>query len=191
MARMQAPFSTLTTFTFKVRTQRGERRLFMSDRTCASIEIGGRLPRSHTETLITAIKQAGVSLDWGDAHFEPHTVEQLTQSLKEDRLWLCDDQANYGEFPALESTCRRLKLAYTRCSDGGVVYDAGRVDWRPGMTKPLARRCSTESNGCILVPQEAVEKALVALRNGDNAETRRRLETVCVTLPPLPPFEVV
>ena len=163
----------------------------MSDRTCAFIEIGGRLPRSKANTLLEAINRTRVSHDWGDATFQPETADDLLTVTKDSHLWLCDDQASYGEFPEFESVCRRLALFYIRCSDGGVVYDAGRVDWRPGMKKPLARRCSTESNGCILVPQEAVEKALAALDSGHVPEARGLLRWICRQVPPVPPFEIV
>lgn len=163
----------------------------MSDRTCACIEIGGRLPRSKAQQLLEAINETRVSLDWGDATFEPNFADDLLTVLKNDRLWLCDDQASYGEFPVLETTCRRLKLPYTRCSDGGVVYSPERVDWRPGMSQPLVRICRSESNEQILIPQESVEMALKALEVGRIAEARRLLQSVCPHVPPLPPFGLV
>lgn len=163
----------------------------MSERSSAWIQIGGRIPRSKVHQLIEEITKSGVATDWGDATYEPKSVDELLEALKEGRLWLCDDQARYGEFPELEKICRRVKLAYTRCSDGGVVYDASRVDWRPGMKKPLARRCSTESEGCILVPQEAVEKVLVALDKTHIRQARRLLRAICTQVPSVPAFEIV
>jgi len=163
----------------------------MSERSCAWIQIGGRIPRSKVNQLIEEIAKAGLATDWGDGSFVPKSATELLEGLKESRLWLCDDQASYGEFPELERTCRRLALAYTRCSDGGVVYDASRVDWRPGMKKPLARRCSTESEGCILVPQEAVERVLEALEKTHIRQARRLLRGICTQIPPVPPFEIV
>ena len=161
----------------------------MSERMSAWIQIGDKLPRSRAEQLCAAISADRVSLDWGDATFEPKAPEELLAARKDERLWLCDNEAAWGEFPDLEQTCRELGLAYTRCSDGASVYDAERVDWRPGMESPLSRICSNESGTKILIAKEPVRKALEALEAGNAPTAKRILQSLCHGIPPVPPFE--
>jgi len=154
------------------------------------IQIGGKLPRSQAEQLCDAISSDRVSLNWDDAAFEPKAPEELLAARKDDRLWLCDNEAAWGEFPDLEQACRELELAYTRCSDGASVYDAERVDWRPGMESPLSRICSNESGTKILIPEEPVQKALEALEAGNAPTAKHILQSLCHSIPPVPPFEI-
>ena len=163
----------------------------MSERMSGWIQIGGTLPRSQTEQLCTAISSERVSLDWGDATFEPKSPEELIAARKDERLWLCDNEASWGEFPDLEEACRELGLAYTRCSDGASTYDAERDDWRPGMKSPLSRICSNESGNNILIAEEPVRNALEALDAGNFPTAKRILQSLCHSIPPVPPFEIV
>lgn len=163
----------------------------MSERMSGWIQIGGKLPRSKARQLCTAISTARVSLDWGDATFEPKSPEELLAAREDDRLWLCDNEASWGEFPDLEEACRKLGLAYTRCSDGASVYDAERVDWRPGMKEPLSRICSNESGEKILIAEESVRNALAALEAGNAPTAKRILQSLCHNILPVPPFEIV
>ncbi len=163
----------------------------MSERMSAYIQIGGRIRRSRAKQLITKITASSVSLDWGDALYEPKSVEDLPANLKDDRIWLCDDQASWGEFPELEHACRQLGLSYTRCCDGGSAYDAEREEWRPGMRKPLVQTCSNVNSENILVSQESLQKALDLLDLGRHQEARRILRRLCPRVPPLPVFEIV
>jgi hypothetical protein len=163
----------------------------MSERMSGWIQIGGTLPRSHAEQLCSAISTDRVSLEWGDATFEPKSPEELMAARKDGRLWLCDNEASWGEFPDLEQTCRDLGLAYTRCSDGASMYDAERVDWRPEMKAPLSRICSNESGEKILVAEEPARNALAALEAGNAPTAKRILQSLCHNIPPVPPFEIV
>lgn len=163
----------------------------MSERMSGWIQIGGKLPRSKARQLCEAISTSRVSLDWGDATFEPKSPEELFAARKDDRLWLCDNEASWGEFPDLEEACRELGLPYTRCSDGTGVYDAERVDWRPGMESPLSRICSNESGEKILIAEESVRNALAALEAGNTPTAKRILQGLCHSIPPVPPFEIV
>ena len=163
----------------------------MSDRMSAWILIGGALPRSMTEPLCTAISTCCVSPEWGDATFEPKTPEDLLAARKDERIWLCDDEAAWGEFPELEQSCRKLGLAYIRCSDGAAIYDAERVDWRPGMKEPLSRICSNQSGNKILVAEESVRNALEALEAGKVLAAKRLLRALCRSIATVPPFEIV
>lgn len=163
----------------------------MSERMSGWIQIGGKLPRSNPEQLCAAISTNRVSLEWGDATFEPKLLEELLAARKDERLWLCDNEASWGEFPDLEQACRELGLAYIRCSDGASTYDAERVDWRPGMKAPLARICSNKSGEKTLVAEDSVRHALEALEAGNAPGAKRILQNLCHTIPPVPPFEIV
>lgn len=163
----------------------------MSERMSAWIQIGGPLPRSMTKPLCTAISTCCVSQEWGDATFEPKTPEDLLTARKDERIWLCDNEAAWGEFPDLEQTCRKLGLAYIRCSDGAAIYDAERVDWRPGMKKPVSRICSNESGSKILVAEESVRNALEALEAGNVPIAKRILRVLCRSISTVPAFEIV
>jgi len=79
-------------------------------------------------------------------------------------LWLCDEQADYGEFPELEAACRKLGLSYCRHSEASFDCDSELADWRPGMNKPLVRTGSNINSVDTYVPVDAV-------RNSDSATT--------------------
>ena len=162
----------------------------MSERMSGWIQIGGKLPRSSAEQLCIAILTNRVSLEWGDATFEPKSLKELVAARKDERLWLCDNEASWGEFPDLEQACRELGLAYIRCSDGASTYDAKRVDWRPGMKEPLSRICSNESGNKILVAEESVRQALEALEAGNAPGAKRILQSLRHTISPVPPFVI-
>ena len=163
----------------------------MSERFATWIQIGGKVPRSKINQLLKTIAAAGVSLEWGDVPFTPNSADDLLAARKDGLLWLCDDEAAWGQFPELEQACRRLKLAHTRCSDGGCAYDAERVDWRPGMKEPLARRSSTEQSGETFVRAGEAKEALVVLEAGDIPKAIAKLRGLCPDIPELPPFEIV
>ena len=84
----------------------------MSERYCAWIRIGGRINASKTRPLLKTIREAGASLGWGEPLATPESTAELIKGLQDDWLWLCDDQARYGEFPELEAACQRLGLDY-------------------------------------------------------------------------------
>lgn len=162
----------------------------MSERFATWMQIGGKVPRAKVKQLLRAITEAGVSLEWGDAAFTPRSAEDLLAALKDGYLWLCDDEASWGQFPELEQACRKLRLPYTCCCDGGCAYDAERVDWRPGIKEPLSRRSSTEHSGEIFVLAGEVKAALVMLEAGDVLKTVAKLRSLSPDIPELPPFEI-
>jgi hypothetical protein len=163
----------------------------MSERYATWIRIGGRIKRPQVESLLRAIRAAGVRTDWGDAYFEPKTVEELQDALRDGCLQLCDEEARGGEFPELERACRRLKLAYRRHAEGTCGYDAEMVDWRPGMKRPVAYTASNESIGEILVPASKVKDAIALLQAGRTQQGIEALQRLCPDLPDVPPFEIV
>ena len=163
----------------------------MSDRMCACITIGGQLHRGEAPVLLRAITEAGVSLEWGDARFAPETVEELLSVLRDDRLWLCDDKAAYGELPELEATCRELGLAYRRHGEGKYEFNPQLVDWRPGMAEPLVRMGDNNDVKTAYVPEQTVKRALKLLEENHNAEAVKILRDLCPDLPEVPRFEIV
>lgn len=162
----------------------------MSDRMSAYISIGGRLARSRVPELLKAITAAGVSLEWGDSFFTPASAKELLAFLHDGRLWLCDEQALYGEFPNIEALCRRLRLPYTRYSEGKYEYDPEVVDWRPGMAEVLTRTASNYGT-TTYVPTEDVKKVLQHLEAGRVSKAKKLLRALCPEVPELPPFQIV
>jgi len=163
----------------------------MSSRFCASIRIGGTIEASQLEPLVLAIRAAGVSCEWGDASFEPQTRQELLDARKDGHLWLCDEQANYGEFPELETVCRKLGLGYTRHSEASFDSDAELLVWRAGMKKPIVRVGSNINERDAYVPTESVCRALTLLERGHIDKALRTLCDLCPDIPELPPFEIV
>jgi len=160
-------------------------------RFCACIRIGGQVEQTEVEPLLLTIRAAGVSCEWGDAPFEPQTPQQLLDARKDGHLWLCDDQANYGEFPELETVCRKLELGYTRHSEASFDSDAELLVWRPVMTKPLARVGSNVNSKDTYVPTEAVRTVLRFLETGHIDKALRALRDLSPDIPELPPLEIV
>ena len=163
----------------------------MSDRMCGCITIGGRLERSKVPELLGEIAEARVSLEWGDAHFAPEAVEDLRDALKNGRLWLCYDQASYGEFPELEAACQVLGLAFCRHSEARYEHSAELVDFRPGMAEPLVRVGDNSDEQAAYVPERSVREALALLEEGHAADAVKALRDLCPDLPEIPTFEVV
>ena len=162
----------------------------MSDRFCAYIRIGGPLPRRRVPELLKAVVNANASFEWGDCCLQPTTEAELLQARHKGKIYLCDAEARYGEFPELEQACQTLGLAYTRCSEGKYEYDALVVDWRPGMKKPLVRVGSSSSEATY-VPVAKVKKVLHHLEAGQVRKAKEMLRTLCSEIPRLPVFKIV
>ena len=154
------------------------------------IRIGGRIERDKIEPLLEAIQGAGVSLEWGGAPFEPKNADDLIQA-RGQWLWLCDDRAGYGEFPKLEATCRKLGLGYTRHCEAMLNYDAERVDFRPGMKKPLVRIGSNVNRETTYVAMKDVRRALKHLEACQRDKALATLRRICPHVLKLPSFEIV
>ncbi len=163
----------------------------MSSYFCASIRIGGSIDRSKVERLLAAIREAGVSLEWGDATFAPRNADELLEAKQEACLWLCDERASCGEFPELEAACRKLRLGYLRHSEASFDCDAERADWRLGMKKPIVRPSSNVNSHDTYVSTESVCKALKLYESGHAKEAIRSLRRLCPEIPELSPFEIV
>jgi hypothetical protein len=163
----------------------------MSARYSAWILIGGSLDRSRAEQLLSAIRKDYARLDWGEPPFEPSSADELLAARCDEQLRLCDEEARYGEFDAIESACRALGLSYRRHTEAWCGEDAVLVDWRPGMAEPLVRTASNEGGDEALVSEERVRKALALLDAGQIAEGSTALRKLCSAVPEVPPFELV
>lgn len=108
----------------------------MSERLAAEIWIGGNIPGTLVPDLCAAITDEGVALEWGDGSFAPKTGEDLDASLRENEkhellLWLCDDEASWGQFDDLEQFLQEHRIPFTRRTAGNAAYDPEVVEYRP------------------------------------------------------------
>ena len=163
----------------------------MADRMAAIITIGGRISSGDLPRLLSAIADARVARDWGEAVWHPETAQELLDGLQNGRLTLCDDEASYGEFSDLESECQTLGLSFRRHSDGKYEYDAEVVDWRPGMHEPLVNHSSNGNENAVYVDADAVKKALGHLDDGHVREAIEILRELCPNMPEIPPLQIV
>ncbi len=105
----------------------------MADRMAAEIWIGGPIPEPLVEALCGHIRDEALSLDYGEASFEPRAAEELLEAAAENDglLRLCDDEVAYGEFTDLEPWLQEHGIPYTRRSDGKYEHDPVVVEFRP------------------------------------------------------------
>ena len=162
----------------------------MSSRYAAWIRIGGTVERANAEPLLKAVRDAWAKRDWNAEPFQPSTVDELLDAREDGWLWLCDEEAKYGEFEAIEGACRELGLSYCRHTEAWCGEDAILIDWRPGMQEPVERVSSNDNSDAVLVSEETVREALDALEAGGAPEAIRILKSLCLQVPDLPPFEI-
>jgi hypothetical protein len=179
----------------------------MSESIPAEIWIGGRIPSEHVSELCEVIGVQEVSLEWGEARFEPETADDLVAICKVRNgvrlLFLCDDQANSGEFADLEEFLIGTGISFRRRSESKAEFDGELVEYRPGIG-PVRTPC--DGGGCPFVPlptmisvAEAVDQAANTAEGQTALELLRRLrnlqhlvhESMPVVVPPLEPFEIV
>jgi hypothetical protein len=177
----------------------------MSEQMSAEIWIGGEVAVSLVPRLCTTIAEQGVFSEWGGSCFRPLDADDLRAACKENAqgvltLWLCDDQASWGEFASLEAFLRRHKIAYTRRSDGKWEYEPTLIEYRP----PSSLFTFTTNNaGEVVVPVRRLVDALSRLPKRISADAptpalravaaaSRELRTVLPPhILPLQPFDIV
>lgn len=160
----------------------------MSERMSAWIAIGGSVPRALVPELCGAISQQQLSRDWGDDIFEPEDEDDLTDALNhKGYLFLCDDEARWGQFDELEKFLRQHGIAYDRHSSAKYEYDAQLDQFRPGLG--ILNDLASE-DGRPLVDREEVEKIRDALRAGKVEEALALAEELCPEISELPPFQL-
>ena len=65
----------------------------MSECLAAEIQIGGKVRRRVAEELCDVIATERLALDWGDARFEPKTIDDLLAGTLRQRRWPAHTQA--------------------------------------------------------------------------------------------------
>jgi hypothetical protein len=179
----------------------------MSEQMAAEIWIGGKIAASLVPGLCAAIAKEYVSLEWGDSHFRPSTADELLAACRENEqdvrlLWLCDDQARWGEFEDLEQFLREHDIAFTRRSDGRYEYEPAIAEYRPNEGVFVL---AANNSGEVVIPAyelATVETSLaeaVQLAHGNEKEKAWPLvesalrvlrEKLPPKLPALEPFEI-
>jgi hypothetical protein len=178
----------------------------MSEPIPACISIGGKVPTSVVQQLCEAIQREGLALEWGDGHFEPQTAAELLDACQEMQgirvLWLCDDQANWGRFSALEAFLAEHDIPFDLQSDGKFEYSPELIAFRPGggpvriFTSPSGEPVISAA---LLTPiKTALEAAMNAGMQKDHRGCLAQLEMARGALrnalppevPPLAPFSI-
>ncbi len=177
----------------------------MADRMAAEIWIGGPIPEPLVEALCGHIRDEALSLDYGEASFEPHDAEELLRGAAENDglLRLCDDEVAWGEFRDLEGWLQEHGIPYTRRSDGKYEHDPVVVEFRPeeGLHEMVADKALRP-----VIPVSEVRDAANILRTAADlmrensfVQGARQVslafdklqEALPPELPPLPPLEIV
>jgi hypothetical protein len=180
----------------------------MADRIPAEIWIGGKIAATLVPGLCAAISDAGASLAWGDVQFCPADADDLTNALVDSAdgvplLWLCDDEASWGEFDGLEKFLEEHHILFTRQSEGRYEHEPERVEFRPGAGKVCL---ATDRSGEAVVRaaelgdlEGTLTKTLQLVQGGQSKRVASSLRAAIKTLrralppavPPLEPFEIV
>jgi hypothetical protein len=179
----------------------------MSDRISAEIWIGGNIPEAIVPDLCAAITDEGVALEWAESSFQPKTVGDLRTSLRENDkhvrlLWLCDDQASWGQFENLERFLREHQIPFTRRTEGRYEYDPEIVEYRPvygAITLAANHAGQPTVVAADLEPVEHLLDVAIKLAETDSGanivslmQTALKLlrEQLPRPLPPLEPFSI-
>lgn len=179
----------------------------MSERLAAEVWIGGNIPESLVPDLCAAITDEGVALEWGEGSFAPKTSEDLDTSLRENEkhewlLWLCDDEASWGQFDDLERFLQEHRIPFTRRTAGNAAYDSEILEYRPNCGEiTLAANVDGQLTvvAAELEPVEHLLDAAIKLAELDTGanflslmQTALKLlrEQLPRPLPPLEPFSI-
>jgi hypothetical protein len=161
----------------------------MSERLKAWIAIGGDVPQALVPELCKVITEEEPSQEWGGDTFEPEDAEDLEDAVDgAGHLYLCHDEAPWGEFVDLEKFLRQHGISYDRHSAAKYEYDAQLEQFRPGLG--ILTDLATE-DGRPLVERDEVEKIRDALRAGKYEEALELAEKLCPDVPDLLPFQIV
>ena len=86
----------------------------------AAITIGGKIKRRDLDSLVEAIVEDRCGPDWG-ALDEDKALAEIEACAREKRhLYLCANEASWGQFENVQSLCRELGLIHkAECEAGG------------------------------------------------------------------------
>jgi len=178
----------------------------MTERMAAEIWIGGQLSTKQAEELRGAINDEWVSLQWGGGQFRPAGPRDLLQASVEhddvQLLWLCNDQASWGEFADLEAFLQAHEIPYTRRSEAGGGYNGEIAEYRPP-DDPVHMPVDSDGNPTVHVDTmrdvaKSLDDAMELLESREVRKAKVRLKKVRAALhehlppevPPLPSFEI-
>jgi len=179
----------------------------MSEHLNAEIWIGGQVPRRTARRLCAAIRDQAVSLEWGEAWFDPAQPSDLMDACRDVQgtglLYLCDEEAPWGRLETLESFLIRNQIPFRRRSEGKYEYDPELAEFRPGHELLVLytnhRGEALVSLAVIRQIQDDLRATAAALRRSEPAVAKKKLRQALKLLasrlppelPPLPSFEVV
>ena len=147
----------------------------MSYATTGHIRVTGTIATIDTaNALIDAALDDGAGIDYRPT---PATATELFLLLRaaivEGTSWpLNTVDSTSGAFMHLEETCRRLGVAYSRCSGANSDGERHAAAWRPGLPEPIIHVTDAEETPLIPVPKL---KKLLDLPHADILAELRRL----------------
>lgn len=140
----------------------------------AHIHIGGTLKAEDVEDFLYAIHADGPYLEQ-DESAAPTTLAELREALDDDGLLsLADNQANYGNFPAIEQFCLEHGLYYMKHADAKYEYEAEWSVLAPRMKE--ARSYTSDNNEALVVQADVagkLAKKLERLHNNIGGRIRK------------------
>lgn len=162
----------------------------MADRGNAQILIGGVVPKA--EEFLGQVRDAQASLEWGDASFEPETMDEVMDALCVegpndwiDRLVLVDNEARGGMFDELEAWLKRNKVEFDRysgpCGEAGPDMVRFRKRWKK------VRWYLTTIDGEVVLAESDILR-IISPRNRNKDFRRRLREAMGTDIPPVPKF---
>lgn len=168
----------------------------MSEPISATIFIGGKFPRAKLSELLAASMADGACKDYDEDY--PEEVAALLDCVDDDgHLHLCNNEANYGTFEALESFCRDNRLSYDRYSDAKYDYDGIVEYFRPGGRIDRVHIAHVSQSHQLLVSAEELASVVQAAKDAKGS-SKVILQTLLCSLdelldrpPSLPKFEVI
>lgn len=158
----------------------------MSDRTAASIRIGGKLTPKQMDELVELALDETDGLSYGGCSTEEELREATRQaSQTEGELNLFSDEAVGGAFPDLEQWLRQAGMSYRRHNSPNYWCDAMLVHYDGPSQRLLASQSDQEESELldILVLKTVLESP-------DPVATVQGWYDQC-KLPPLPPIKLV
>jgi hypothetical protein len=170
----------------------------------AEIWIGGKVTLSQAAELAKTIVREHVSLEWGEAPFQPQDATDLLDVRSELDgalvLHLCDDQACGGQLQSLEELLIAEKIPFRRISEGKYEYDPEYAEYRPDLEWPSVRSWIANHSGEPVVPVSCLRLVVDRIRKAVHQDKDRlaRIKGADFELtallppetPPLPAFEV-
>lgn len=153
----------------------------MADRMSAWIEIGGPIRAKQVHGLLDAIMQDGARAEWGG---EPVT------DLNPDgasTLKLFDEDAPWGQLPAVEAYCQQQGIAFDRYCEAKYEFDSHMILYRPGREAVYRPTIASTSEPVVL--RDEIVAVRAKLQSGDVADALALIEqSLGPDVPPLTPL---